>query len=518
MNYELIMLGTLVVALIAIVAAFLIARQSKKRSDEREYEIFEQRDAFSQQIEEIAARNSSLLSELSVANEQIRALKEREEQQNVSFNNIVAQVENLRDSLASQIEQNSQLLAQASGYKEQINGAKLAENRLLERQKELETQIAEFAENISQIREKNSSLSSEISSYQEQINSLKKREELINQQNEQQQEQFKTIFENVAHEIIEKRSEKFLADSSQSVTRLVEPLARELSEFGKRVDRQNIDSAKEGAALRTELGKLMELNHKLGNEATSLVKAIKGEYNPKFQGDWGEMILEKILTNSGLTEGEHYFLQESTRADEGNILRPDVIVRYPDGREVIIDSKVSMTAYVRYSSATTVEEAETAEKEHIISVRRHIDSLSAKRYEYKNESLDFVMMFMAVEPAYMLALTSDTALWEYAYKKKILLVTPTHLITALKLIYDLWSRDAQNKNAIEIAKRGALMLDKFAGFLTDMEAIKRNIDQTTRSYDNAMNKLSTGSGNLIRQAEMLSDLGVRSGKKLVTRE
>lgn len=380
-------------------------------------------------------------------------------------------------------------------------------DRYILEERELQQNIADAHAIVAELRER-------LSAKEQQVKSFYEREQLMERNRGEREAQLKSVFENVAQNILEQKSDKFLANSSTEVGKLLEPLSKELAEFGKRVDQQFREHTKDSASLKSELSKLMELNHKLGAEAQSLVKAIKGEHNPKFQGDWGEMILEKILVNSGLVKGEHYFTQESTRSTDGDILRPDVVIRYPDSREVIIDSKVSLTAYVRYSGASTEDEAAVALKEHIASVKRHIDSLSAKRYDYKEESLDFVMMFMAVEPAYMLALTADAELWEYAYKKKILLVSPTHLITALKLVYDLWSRDAQNKNAIEIANRGALMLDKFAGFVSDMEGINKNIDLTRKSYDSAMNKLSSGTGNLIRQAEMLSELGVRNTKQI----
>lgn len=328
------------------------------------------------------------------------------------------------------------------------------------------------------------------------------------------EKQLKESFENIAIKILEDRAAKISLDGREQLKRSIEPLEKELEGFRKRVESIYMDETRERASLSKELQTLMKLNQQLSSEADTLARAIKGEHNPKLQGDWGEMILETILTNSGLNKGEHYFTQESSDDVDGERKRPDVIIRYPDSREVIIDSKVSLTAFSRYVSAVNDQERELALNSHIQSVKRHIDSLSSKNYDSRENSLDFVMMFMPIEPAYMLALSSEQGLWEYAYKRKIVIVSPTHLITALKLIYDLWSRDAQNKNAIDIAHRGALMYEKLVGFVTDMQAIGKSIDATQKSYDTALSKLSNGKGNLIRQAEILKELGVRSAKEL----
>ncbi len=367
----------------------------------------------------------------------------------------------------------------------------------------LDSKLAE----IMRLREENSA-------FRTQITSLTENEKRVKEGMKENEIQLKNIFENIASKILEEKTDKFTRYNQEQVKQILEPLGKDIESFRKKVETVYMDETRERASLGKELQNLMELNRRLSDEASSLAKAIKGEHNPKIQGDWGEMILDSILSNSGLEKGVHYFPQESNKNEEGKILRPDVIVRYPDGRDIIIDSKVSLTAYSRYIAATDETERKQAIADHLASVKRHIDSLAGKNYDYLNNSIDFVMMFMPIEPAYMLALSSDSQIWEYAYKKKILIVSPTHLITALKLIYDLWSRDAQNRNAIDIANRGAQMYEKFAGFITDMLAIGKNIDNSKKAYDTAMNKLSEGKGNLVRQAEMLKELGIRSSKEL----
>lgn len=252
------------------------------------------------------------------------------------------------------------------------------------------------------------------------------------------EERIKSTFENIAHQVLEQKSEKFSKENSTQLKSILEPLEKDISEFKRKIEESNIKQAQEKTSLSGELKQLMQLNQQLSNEANNLTKALKGEKNNKMQGDWGEMILETILSNSGLEHGVHYFTQEVSRNDMGDTIRPDVIVRYPDGSEVIIDSKVSLTAYSRFVSAESEEERARALAEHIDSIKRHITQLADKRYESRERSLDFVMMFMPIEPAYMVAMGSDNTLWQYAYGRKILLVSPTHLITALKLVYDLW--------------------------------------------------------------------------------
>lgn len=381
---------------------------------------------------------------------------------------------------------------------------------------------------LSAVRKKSENLNGEIRTLTEENTALKlenaavtselrSKNELLREQKEQEEkneQRFKTVFENIAAEILEKKSERFNKENSTQIKSILEPLEKDIARFKEAIEKNYVNETREKASLSKELQQLMELNRQLSSDADNLTKALKGEKNNKMQGDWGEMILDTILSNSGLKKDEHYFCQESSRDENGNIIRPDVIVRYPDGSEVIIDSKVSLSAYSRFVAAEDEDERSAALGDHIASVRRHITQLSEKRYENREKSLDFVMMFMPIEPAYMAALGTDNSLWEYAYGRKILLVSPTHLITALKLIYDLWKRDAQTKNTIAIAEQGAKLYDKFAGFVDDLEKIGANLDRTSKSYGDAMTKLRDGNGNLIRQAEQLKKLGVKTKKQL----
>jgi len=326
-------------------------------------------------------------------------------------------------------------------------------------------------------------------------------------------EQMKQEFENLANKIFDNNTKK----SNDNLSILLSPFKEQLKSFGSRVNEIYNEETKQRTSLLSEIKNLKELNNQISNDAINLTKALKGEN--KTQGDWGEMILSKILEQTGLREGIEYETQGSYTSQDGKRLRPDVILHLPEDKDIIIDSKVSLISYLNYTNATDDESKEKATKELIKSLTTHIKDLSNKRYDTIEQikTLDFVLMFIPIEPAFTLAASSDARLFKTAFESNIMLVSPSTLFVTLRTIENIWRYEHQSNNAQLISKKAASLYDKFAGFVKDMDNIGVHLNRTQKAFDDATNKLSTGKGNLIRQSEQFIELGVKPKTTIKTK-
>jgi len=327
---------------------------------------------------------------------------------------------------------------------------------------------------------------------------------------DESKQQLKLEFENLSHKILEQNLKKTNINLSNVLT----PLKDQIQNFGNRVNEIYSDETKQRTSLLGEIKYLKELNNQISQDAINLTQALKGEN--KTQGDWGEMILSRILEESGLNEGREYSTQSSYTSEIGKKVRPDVILHLPQDKNIIIDSKVSLVSYLKYNEAQNKDEQELALKELINSLKKHIKDLSSKEYENIQEikSLDFVLMFIPIESAFMLAVSNESTLFKTAFENNIMLVSSSTLLITLRTIENIWQYEYQNKNAQLIAKKAAHMYDKFASFVDDLHDIGKNIDKTQKSYDLAFNKLSEGKGNLLSKVEEFKTLGVNPKKNL----
>lgn len=322
------------------------------------------------------------------------------------------------------------------------------------------------------------------------------------------QEENKIQFENIANRILDEKTQKFTSLNKENLEKILNPLGENLEKFKQKVDEVYQNEAKERHSLDTTIRLMLEQTSRISQEANNLATALKGQ--TKVQGDWGEMILERILEDSGLTRGREYFAQQTIKDETGNILKPDFILKLPGNQSVIIDSKVSLVAYERMTSCENEQERKEHLSNHIASMKKHIDTLSQKRYDNLSESLDFTIMFVPIEPAFLTAVQADSQLWNYAYSKQVVLVSPTNLIAFLKLISDLWKRDDQNQNTLKIAEEGAKLYDKLVGFVENLEKVGKHLDAAQKSYDDSFKQLYSGRGNAIKRAETLKKLGLQN--------
>ncbi len=390
---------------------------------------------------------------------------------------------------------------------------------LASQQQQLREQLGAASSNIDKLESANKQLNAEVLSLSKENARLGEQVTLTEKKQEELKSQSQLVFRDLANQIFTEQAKTFKTDNEQRIGEILNPFASNLDKLKKAIDDYQKTQLEYGASLQQQIKDLSLANDTLGKEAQDLTKALKGD--SKIQGDWGEMILTRILELSGLREGVNYSLQvtqidgKQVKNENGSTLRPDVVLFLPDKKNLIVDSKVSLTAFSGYVGASSPEDQQHFLKSHLDSVKKHVDELADKRYQFVvNHSADFVMMFIPNEAAYLLAMENDQNLWEYAYKKQIIIVSPTHLIAVVRLISQLWSREMQSKNAQQIADEAGKMLDKFAAFIKDFEDIQKNIASTQKAYDAAANKLHSGKGNLLSRAQKLKTLGAKNTKPL----
>ncbi len=380
----------------------------------------------------------------------------------------------------------------------------------------LNQRLSDSEEHKVHLQSEKEQLGNQIVRYQADLENLQEKNREQKGEVEKLQEKFTKEFENLANKILEEKSLKFTERNEKNIKNILTPLNEKIVLFEKKVEESRKESFGIHQALREQLLNLQTQNLKITQEAENLTKALKGD--SKMQGNWGELVLERVLEKSGLEKDREYTVQQSFQREDGSRVLPDVIINLPDGKKMVVDSKVSLTAYERMVNAED-ELREKYLKEHIISLRKHVDQLSAKKYEdlYAMESPDFVLMFIPIEPAFAVAINHDNYLYNKAFEQNIVIVTPSTLLATLRTIDSMWNNEKQQRNAIEIARQAGALYDKFTNFLGDLRDIGDRMDTNKKVYENAMKKLIEGKGNLIIRVENLKKLGAKAKKSIPER-
>jgi len=389
-----------------------------------------------------------------------------------------------------------------------------ATGRVEERSSILEKEKSNLESNLISERQKVLELNSKLAGLQSDYSNLQTKLNEQKEEIEKLQQKFTKEFENLANRIFEEKGSKFTEHNKEKLNELLNPLKDQILRFEQKVEETNKESIRGHASLREQLSMLKDMNQQITQEAKNLTEALKGQ--SKTQGNWGEFILESILEKSGLVKGREYVVQESLTAESGKRFQPDVIIKLPENKSIVIDSKVSLVAYEKFISSDDEHQKELALREHINSIRSHIKNLNSKNYQnlYQLESLDFVLMFMPVEPAFALAVQNDQTIFNDAFEMNIVIVSPSTLLATLRTISSIWRQEKQNRNAMEIAKQSGDMLDKFTAFVEDLLTVGKGLISVKDNYDKAMNKLTDGRGNLINRAEKIKKLGAKTSKSL----
>jgi DNA recombination protein RmuC len=397
---------------------------------------------------------------------------------------------------------------------DKVNMLQIEKGKLEERVRMISEELKSFSENITAERNKNEQLTIESASLKT------SNENLLKNLNEQEhklkelEERFKIEFQNIANKLLDENSKKFTMQNKENLDNLLNPLKEKIQTFEKKVEETHRESLEKNAGLIQQILHLKEMNQKISEEAQQLTKALKGD--TKKQGNWGELILEKVLERSGLVKDAEYKTQFSTTNVEGSRIQPDVIIFLPDSKHIIIDSKVSLLAYNNMVNAEMDEQREKFLAEHIASVKNHIKGLSDKSYQSSGDltTPDFVLLFMPIESSFSVAIQSDNELFNFAWDRKIVIVSPSTLLATLRTIASIWKQERQTRNALEIARQAGGLYDKFTGFINDLVEVGKKMDMAKSSYSDAMNKLSSGSGNIVKRVEDLKKLGAKTEKAI----
>ncbi len=379
--------------------------------------------------------------------------------------------------------------------------------------KDLENRNLGLENEKEELRTEKEQLGNEIVRYQADLEHLSLKNKEQKGEVEQLQEKFTKEFENLANKILDEKSTKFTEQNQKNIKNILSPLQEKIKTFEDKVEKSQKESISMHSALKEQLLNLQSQNLKITQEAENLTKALKGD--SKMQGNWGELVLERVLEKSGLEKDREYSVQQSFTLEDGTRVLPDVIIHLPDGKKMVVDSKVSLTDYERYIN-TEDDLQEKFLKDHINSIRKHVDQLSAKKYEdlYEMESPDFVLMFIPIEPAFAIAINQDTSLYNKAFEQNIVIVTPSTLLATLRTIDSMWNNEKHQRNAIEIARQAGALYDKFEGFVSDLTKVGKKMDEAKTEYKGAMNKLVEGRGNLVTSVEKLKKMGAKAKKSI----
>uniref|UniRef100_UPI0040483C38 DNA recombination protein RmuC n=3 Tax=Flavobacterium TaxID=237 RepID=UPI0040483C38 len=408
--------------------------------------------------------------------------------------------------------------SEKSGLEERINGF-LGQIEQLKIQfqterNQFEKSFAQLSSEKENLQKEKESLAIHLAKKENDFDNLLERNKEQKQEVEQLQEKFTKEFENLANKILEEKTVKFTEQNKENLKNILSPLQDRIQLFEKKVEDTHKESIDYHAALRQQILGLREMNEQMSKETINLTKALKGD--SKMQGNWGELVLERVLEKSGLEKDREYFVQQSHTTEDGSRVFPDVIINLPDGKKMIIDSKVTLTAYERYINEEDDNLKNQHLKEHVVSINRHVEQLGNKNYQdlYQMESPDFVLLFVPIESAFAIALNEDTTLYNKAFEKNIVIVTPSTLLATLRTIDSMWTNQKQQENAIEIARQAGALYDKFEGFVSDLIKIGKKMDEAKLEYGAAMNKLTEGKGNLITSVEKLKKMGAKAKKSL----